>query len=323
MDEKNTAQTPLVSFIIPYYNVPVNLLAECLDSILALNLTPAQREIIVVDDGSTLDIHSMLVTGYPGVVYYRQDNQGLSGARNTGIEQARGQYIQFVDADDRLLSQAYNRCLQMVQQQQPHMLLFSFVQKPKECGGVDNIPFGGPVTGVHYMHCYNLRAPVWSYLFKRSVLQSLRFKRKIFHEDELFTPQLFLRVNTMFFTEVAAYYYRQREGSIIRDGMKSTIDKRLQDKHEVILELKCLSGELEQEAQQAMQRRVAQLTMDYLYDTMVTTCSEYRLQGAIQTLKQEGLYPLPRMKYTKKYTWFTRLISCRLLRQVYMWLNRS
>ena len=45
-------QQPLVSFILTYYNLPVQMLCECIDSILALSLTPEEREIIVVDDGS-------------------------------------------------------------------------------------------------------------------------------------------------------------------------------------------------------------------------------------------------------------------------------
>ena len=45
---------PLVSFILTYYNQPVQMLCECIDSILALSLRPFEREIIVVDDGSTV-----------------------------------------------------------------------------------------------------------------------------------------------------------------------------------------------------------------------------------------------------------------------------
>ena len=54
MDSKQQEMTPLVSFIITNYNLPVNLLSKCIDSVLALSLRPYEREIIVVDDGSDL-----------------------------------------------------------------------------------------------------------------------------------------------------------------------------------------------------------------------------------------------------------------------------
>ena len=86
---------PLITFIIAYYNLPVQMLCECIDSILALPLKADEREIIVVDDGSDVSPMNGLMHYGTEIVYVRQKNGGLSMARNTGINMAQGQFLQF------------------------------------------------------------------------------------------------------------------------------------------------------------------------------------------------------------------------------------
>jgi glycosyltransferase involved in cell wall biosynthesis len=86
-----------ISAVIPVYNGQ-RFIAEAIESL--KNQSRPPDEIIVVDDGST-DCTSEIVQSYDGVIYHRQDNQGPSKARNTGIRMARGDYIVLQDADDR------------------------------------------------------------------------------------------------------------------------------------------------------------------------------------------------------------------------------
>ena len=118
MDSKQQEMTPLVSFIITNYNLPVNLLSKCIDSVLALSLRPSEREIIVVDDGSDLSPINDLVTYGDEIIYVRQKHGGVSIARNTGIQMARGRYLQFIDGDDYLIQAAYEHCLDIVRYSQ-------------------------------------------------------------------------------------------------------------------------------------------------------------------------------------------------------------
>jgi len=92
----------LVSIIIPCYN-QADFLPEAIKS--ALEQTYTNREVLVVDDGST-DSTPQVATAYAGVRYFRQENSGVSAARNAGITQSRGEYLVFLDADDRLLPKA-------------------------------------------------------------------------------------------------------------------------------------------------------------------------------------------------------------------------
>ena len=88
---------PLISVIVPCYNHG-RFLREALDSIRAATSRPV--EILVVDDGSTDDTGAVAAST-PGAICVRQPNAGLAAARNRGLREARGEYIVFLDADDR------------------------------------------------------------------------------------------------------------------------------------------------------------------------------------------------------------------------------
>jgi glycosyltransferase involved in cell wall biosynthesis len=95
--------SPKVSVVIPTYN-RASLVGEAMRSVLAQ--TFPDFELIVVDDGSTDDTRSV-VAGFKDsrIRYVPQDNMGISGARNTGIRNARGRYVAFLDSDDLWLPQ--------------------------------------------------------------------------------------------------------------------------------------------------------------------------------------------------------------------------
>ena len=97
---------PVVSVVVPVYNTEP-FLAECLHSLEKQTLTDI--EIILVNDGST-DNSGRLLREYAGkdarFVYVEQENQGLSAARNTGMEHASGHYLAFLDSDDWLAENA-------------------------------------------------------------------------------------------------------------------------------------------------------------------------------------------------------------------------
>jgi len=101
---KNTPvpEAGLVSIIIPCYN-QADFLPEAIES--ALEQAYTNREVLVVDDGSR-DSTPRVATAYAGVRYFRQENSGVSAARNAGVTQSRGEYLIFLDADDRLLPKA-------------------------------------------------------------------------------------------------------------------------------------------------------------------------------------------------------------------------
>jgi glycosyltransferase involved in cell wall biosynthesis len=298
-----TSPQPLISFIITTYNLPKQLLVEAIESAMNLTLSKKEREIIVVDDGSdTIDTLKDIQEIANNIIYIRQANQGLSAARNTALRIAQGQYIQFIDGDDKLLRTPYEHCLDIMRYHNPDIVIFESTNKNSK-----TIPFNynGPVTGAEYMRNNNVKASACSYLFKKNTLGSLQFPLNILHEDEEFTPQLLLRCERVFTTQAEAYFYRQRKGSIMHPTSKQKLTKSLNDTEQVIYHLQEISLNLPEEERVAIERRIAQLTMDYIYN-MCKSHSSNEVEKAVERLSKHNLFPLPDKKYTKKYNLFRK-----------------
>lgn len=311
---------PLVSFIITCYNLPGKLLCECIDSVRKLSINENEREIIVVDDGSKESPINELMKYGDEVIYLRQKNKGLSEARNTGIQMARGEYLQFIDGDDRLLPTVYNACLNFIRKKKPEMLMFNFThteennkQKDLTLPSPSDSDFQFHVsestTGSDYMRHNNIRATACGYIFRRNVLGDLRFTPGIYNEDEEFTPLLLLRTEDIRTTNAKAYLYQQRPHSITTDKNVRKRLKRLNDTKDIICRLNIQVDRMSPNDKSALQRRIAQLTMDYLYNVIRETQSRQYLNRRIKELSQKGLFPLPDRHYTTKYKWFRRLTN--------------
>ena len=309
-------QKPLISFVLTDYNLPTTLLCEAIDSIMQLNLQPTEREIIVVDDGSDNSPMNDLLRYGDDIIYVRQKNGGVSTARNTGMAMAKGIYIQFVDGDDTLLKAPYDYCLDIVRHHQDaDIVMFDFTNDAKE--QQDAFTASHKRSGTEFMRTENLRGSACCYLFRRAVRGELSFTSGIeYGEDEEFTPQLLIRAETVYSTDAKAYYYRQRQTSAVHQQSAERTNKRLSDHLAVILHLNELADRRPYEERQALQRRVAQLTMDHLYNTIMDTRSEDRFNETLDTLRRQNLFPLPNRNYTTKYTWFSRITNSRLGRKL-------
>lgn len=100
-----SAPVARVAVVIPCYK-QAHFLGDAIESALKQTLPPS--EVVVVDDGSPDDVYAV-ASRYPGVTYIRQQNQGLSAARNTGIRETNSELLVFLDSDDRLLPHALER----------------------------------------------------------------------------------------------------------------------------------------------------------------------------------------------------------------------
>ena len=303
---------PIVSFIIPAYNLESSLLHECIDSILELSLSRQEREIIIIDDGSDIPAIAEINDIADEIIYIRRRNMGLSEARNLGIKMATGKYIQFVDGDDRLIRTPYEHCLDIVRYHNPDIVFFSLTTKT--INHQTPFTYNGPTSGSEYMRNNNIRAAACGYIFERSILGSLRFTPNIYHEDEEFTPQLFLRSERFYVTEAEAYYYRQRNGSIMNNHDKKHEQALFADTERILLHLQSIV--VPEQDRAALNRRVAQLTMDYIYNIIHRTHDHKILNEALERLSANGLYPLPDKDYTKKYKYFRKMMSHKLTRAI-------
>ena len=310
----NTAQ-PLVSFIVTCYNLPVDMLCECIDSILKLNLQAAERETIVVDDGSDQSPMNDLLKYGDDIIYVRQKNNGVSVARNTAMDMAKGQYIQIVDGDDCLLTAPYEHCLDIIRKNSDaDVVMFDFTHQRSGEQVHDRII---KKNGSDLLRSENIRGAACCCLFRQAVRGQLAFTPGIaYGEDEEFTPQLLIRAETVYITDAKAYFYRERTTSAVHQTDETSIQKRLSDTKTVILHLSRLADTSPQSDKVALQRRVAQLTMDYIYNTILLTRSEERLNETLEDLRKDNLFPLPNHPYSTKYTWFRRLSNNAIGRKI-------
>ena len=315
---------PIVSFIITYYSEPLPLLAECLRSVLQVRSLMMQRgmakqdfEIIVVDDGSECSPQEMLGQMAGDIIYISQENAGLSAARNAGLARARGEYVQFVDADDALLPHAYSSlCPQS--REEADIILFRFTDEEhrwhedetgtltgKPTSPADEAGCKRAMSGTQYMLQHNVRASACCYLFRRSLLGELRFADGMLHEDELFTPLLLLRMHSVRDYTWPAYYYRQRPHTITHTDTACHIARRLNDTETILHRLRDVANRLLGDDKRALIRRVEQLTTDYIYNVWMVEADRQVRQRRMKRLAADGLLPLPLRHYTLRHWAFS------------------
>lgn len=293
---------PLISFIVTYHEEPEDYLEACLQSIQALPVFSEEVEIILVDDGSKVP---PTFVGGAGIRYVRQEQAGLSVARNTGIKYSRGKYLQFVDADDYIIPTAYEFVIEQIRKEKADIVLFGMTKKIVSGKTVKACPSKHISSvickfsrsergGSYYLLHHNLRAAAWGYAFKREILADLRFYPGLLHEDELFTPQLFLRAESLLELKVEAYFYRQHEGTITHSKSPDVNIRRLNDILFIISELHSLNNPV-------LERRIRQLTVDYLQKTWTITRSFRELFRRAQELRKGGRLPLPVRCYSLRY----------------------
>jgi glycosyltransferase involved in cell wall biosynthesis len=231
-----------ISVVIPVYNVEP-FLRECLDSV--LGQTYADWEAICVNDGST-DGSAKILNEYAErdqrIQIIMRPNGGLSAARNTGLEAAKGEFVVFLDSDDWLEPNALEIITGSLKDED--MLCFSgrrFFDETQSFNPADVLQEKTYASGMDYYNenallqrdfafvCVVLRA------YRRASLigNGLRFKEGILHEDNLFTPLACYYAKEVRVLNVCLYNYRVRANSIT-----TTVDlKRLTDLMETANEL--------------------------------------------------------------------------------------
>lgn len=211
---------PKISIVIPVYNVE-KYLAECLDS--CINQTLEDIEIICVDDASP-DNSIKILEEYQQrdsriKIIRHEKNKNLGAARNTGLANATGEYIWFVDSDDYIDIKACQILYDAIKEFDVDMLCFSAIQfldinkerkfyYPKHFQGVQINKIYHPKTNWKEINFYNLNVIVPGYLIKRNIIQKFRFREGVFYEDQDFTPILMASVNSFCYIPYTAYFYR-------------------------------------------------------------------------------------------------------------------
>lgn len=216
-------QTKLISVIVAAYNI-AGYIERGIDSI--RKQTYQNLEIIVVDDGSTDDtgnICDVLALKDARVQVIHKENGGPAQARNVGIARAKGSYIGFVDGDDWIDSDMYEKMLGALREQDADIAICRYRQVHKaytEDLSVDRaIVFEEQEALQYYVQEtkeYAIQNAAWNKLYKREILEGITFPVGKWYEDIMFATMALARAGRCVYLDTACYnYIIDREGSIM------------------------------------------------------------------------------------------------------------
>ncbi|WP_180131002.1 glycosyltransferase family 2 protein [Acinetobacter sp. YH12072] len=236
----NCQNNPLVSVIVPVYNVE-QYLDECLNSI--RQQTYENLEIIVVEDCSTdksLEVLSKHLNDQRIKLIRHEKNSGLSAARNTGIDAAKGDYIMFVDSDDLVHLSLIELCVKYAIVNDADLITYNFkafedgikLSLQLDLSNVDNLKV--LEQGENY---FNQQHFAWLKFIRTSLVKSKRlyFPIGLYYEDWPFHWELGLVANKKFHIPAELLLYRQRKTSITGSSGKKLLD--LFKVHSLVLNL--------------------------------------------------------------------------------------
>lgn len=221
-------QADLISLIVPIYNVD-KYLEECLTSL--KNQSYQHLEILLIDDGSTDNAKNICQTFTDADNRFRyiyQENQGVSAARNQGMNQIQGKYFCFVDSDDVLSEQFVEKLHRTAQEFSAQVVVgnyYKYLEKEQHFL-YHNLPDYYRLEVISKQDCIKAQChqviasgnnfvTAWGKLYHRSLVENISFPLGKLAEDEAVTHKFYLHADRVAFHNEDLYLYRVRENSIM------------------------------------------------------------------------------------------------------------
>jgi len=217
-----------LSIIVPVYNAEKHL-KECLDSI--INQTLTEIEIIIINDGST-DNSKELILEYVRndcrITFIDSVNEGVSAARNKGIERAQGQYIGFVDADDYIAPTMYQRLFDIAEENNSSIAICNAIevaekQEFKKRLQLHNESFliRDKTDLVLDLLSFKYDSANWNKIYASNIVKryNLKFDKQLaIWEDLLFNLKFIVYADKITTLSEGLYYYRVHDTSVIANS---------------------------------------------------------------------------------------------------------
>lgn len=310
----------LLSIIIPHYNIPREMLERCIQSIITQGIPDNEYEVIIVDDASATP-PTWVTAAATNIKLIINSHSGPGGARNKGIENATGEYIMFVDADDYLLDNGeIQQCIDRLKRERPQILRYKYlVTKEREkihSKGKSKIRFSNTISGATFMEKNNLSGSSWIYFFKRelAIKKNITFPENIFHEDEEFNTILHYHAQTLIDCNATLYCYCIRKGSTTANESKEFEKRRISDFIHIIERLHSFSEENNGKSNIIQARAIAHkldmLTVDAILNMMYAGMSTKEIISKCkESFEPISLYPLRKAGYSLKYRIFRKMAN--------------
>ena len=272
-----------LSIIVPVYQAG-KYLEKCIKSILDQTFT--DFELILVDDGSN-DGSEKICDDYAKkdarIKVIHQKNQGVSSARNAGMNCAEGDYIAFVDADDWIETDMFEQCMDAMEQHKVDIIYHGMTKgiwkADKKVSLQKNIPAVEGVLSKSKLRKYMLKQKegvavnCFSYLFSRKIADAVRFDITMpYSEDNMFVMQVLTNAKSYYFLQNCGYHYDARIGSAAyrwQPAMLECYQKTLKATRNFLQSLSFS----EQEEQQVMAMRSVEGYASLIYNLCLPTCT--------------------------------------------------
>ncbi|WP_405292906.1 glycosyltransferase [Algibacter sp. Ld11] len=291
----------LLSIIVPVYNVK-DYLNICLQSLINQDLSPDLYEIITINDGSTdnsLKVLEDIQNKTNRIKIVSQENQGLSGARNTGIDIAQGKYILFVDSDDTLLSHSLKNLIKIMSLNNLDILEFgaSGITETGKITYTASINSNNKVlTGENYLATITYMNSACNKVYRRDFINanSLRFLPKVYIEDIEFNTRAVFLCKKIMAIDIVYAHFLQREGSITRTKNFNKSKKMIYDILTVLNSINDIAEKRvtkKSKAYKPLKERVSSLVATMLLRVLKETRDYDIKKNIIYKLKEADLYP--------------------------------
>ena len=270
-------ETPLISVIIPCYNGE-QYIEKTLQHVLSQTFT--NWECIVVDDGSS-DNSKEIINAFENldnrIIYYYQDNQGLSGSRNSGTKISKGKYIYYLDADDLIDKNTLQNFVNLI----PHNTDIIFGKTALTDGHNKNIigylehflPVNQKLANTNYKLVPmvlndKVSCVAHNRLYKKAFItkHNLAFKDRLLHEDELWFFETLINCQSIILSDQTTYYYNTGNQNSITNNFSIKNTKAYLDILDTIYQKYYLIAESPEA------KNVTNLYLNYFKMTIITHC---------------------------------------------------
>ncbi|HCT74678.1 glycosyltransferase family 2 protein [Psychrobacter glacincola] len=223
-----------IGILIPVYNV-ADYVEECIESILTQIDTRAS--ILIMNDASTDNSAAIIkrFENYPQVqIFDAPYNRGLSDTRNALFDMGQTEYIWFIDSDDVMYEGAYKSVMSQIEKLNSDVLCADYVslRGKKEVNkkgfiGTSNKNYINKSNSFLDNIIENNSNHVWNKVFRRQIIQDIRFKEGLNFEDILYMTDISLKSFQYSYLKQPVIKYREREGSILKNIDKKYVDDYL------------------------------------------------------------------------------------------------
>ena len=287
-----------LSFVIPLYNAG-QFISFCLDSIFAVTLDKDEYEVIVIDDGSTDDGAEVVKTyaaKHDNLRLIRQANSGASAARNKGIEAAQGEFIWFVDADDRIEPKILDTVWQ-IYQEKPETEMFGF--NHTNCSPEEQKPMVRYRKRLSTDGCGLIKSGpylyLWNRIFRKSAIGDTRFPVGTRNtEDWYFDLVVFIHLQHVECVPENGYYYTSDNPfSTLRNRSRESLRKNAEDSqlmHRLVWEE--MQRQDDPEKKHLLRRALNYSTMGFFWGMFLDHFPVKDYHRVIKKYREMGLHPI-------------------------------